>query len=220
MSSSNFDSHEPSPAIILRNQESDFNEPHSIRFHHKENQPLRLQRTSSDASKSSESRSNQTAIEFRAVQTIEEFFRPQLAQQNGTNLTSNMLNIDSDINDGESFAVPRKDSTLEKSFSHNKPSQRMGFPNMNYLNPDLQGPPVQAQQTFYKNFEAQQSDIKLQREGFINARENMPNNTFIKLFKNQAQDNQSVNDKNSDAQSIQFVNQNFQDSEVEKDFQP
>ncbi len=48
----------------------------------------------------------------------------------------------------------------------------------------------------------------------------MPNNTFIKLFKNQTQDNQSVNDKNSDAQSIQFVNQHFQDSEVEKDFQP
>ncbi len=53
------------------------------------------------------------------MQTIEEFFRPQLVKQNG-----------------ESFAVPRKDSTLEKSFSYNKPSQRMGFPNMNDPNPD------------------------------------------------------------------------------------
>lgn len=60
----------------------------------------------------------------------------------------------------------------------------MGFPNMNYLDPDTNGPPVQSQ-TFYKNFENnKKNDVKQQREGFINARDNMPNNTFIKLFHN------------------------------------
>jgi hypothetical protein len=58
----------------------------------------------------------------------------------------------------------------------------MGFPNMSYLNPDLIGDEVQVQRTFYKQFMAQESDIKLQRENFIQAREKMPNNTFIKLF--------------------------------------
>ena len=47
-----------------------------------------------------------------------------------------MLNIDSDINDGESFAMPRKDSTMQKSFE-DKPTHRMGFPNMKYLDPNL-----------------------------------------------------------------------------------
>ena len=61
----------------------------------------------------------------------------------------------------------------------------MGFPDMSYLNPNINGAPVQVQQTFYKNYLAQESDIKLQREGFIQARENMPNNTFIKLFNKQ-----------------------------------
>jgi len=43
----------------------------------------------------------------------------------------------------------------------------MGFPDMSYLNPNINGAPVQVQQTFYKQFLAQESDIKLQREGFI-----------------------------------------------------
>ena len=58
----------------------------------------------------------------------------------------------------------------------------MGFPNMNYLDPDANGPPLQTQ-TYYKNYEDNQdNDIKARREEFSNAREQMPNNTFIKLF--------------------------------------
>ena len=58
----------------------------------------------------------------------------------------------------------------------------MGFPNMNYLDPDAHGPPLQTQ-TYYRNYEDNQdNDIKAQREEFSNAREQMPNNTFIKLF--------------------------------------
>ena len=59
----------------------------------------------------------------------------------------------------------------------------MGFPNMNYLNPDTHGPPVQHNTTIYKEFNDNDgNDIKKQREEFIDARENMPRNTFIKLF--------------------------------------
>ena len=58
----------------------------------------------------------------------------------------------------------------------------MGFPNMNYLDPNANGPPLQTQ-TYYKNYEDNQdNDIKAKREEFSNACEQMPNNTFIKLF--------------------------------------
>ena len=58
----------------------------------------------------------------------------------------------------------------------------MGFPNMNYLDPEANGPPLQTQ-TYYKNFEENEdNDIKVKREEMSNAREQMPNNTFIKLF--------------------------------------
>ena len=74
--------------------------------------------------------------------------------------------------------------TIDIGNDKNKANFRnMGFPNMNYLDPDAHGPPVQ-DQTFYKDYEEnQENDIKKQRQGFINARDNMPNNTFIKLFK-------------------------------------
>jgi hypothetical protein len=58
----------------------------------------------------------------------------------------------------------------------------MGFPNMKHLDPDAIGPPVQM--TLYREYENHDNDIKKQREGFIHARANMPNNTFIKLFNN------------------------------------
>jgi hypothetical protein len=58
----------------------------------------------------------------------------------------------------------------------------MGFPNMKHLDPDAIGPPVQM--TLYQEYENYDNDIKKQREGFIHARANMPNNTFIKLFNN------------------------------------
>ena len=58
----------------------------------------------------------------------------------------------------------------------------MGFPNMNYLDPDANGPPLQTQ-TYYKNFENNQdNDIKNKRAELSNALEQIPNNTFTKLF--------------------------------------
>jgi hypothetical protein len=61
----------------------------------------------------------------------------------------------------------------------------MGFPDMSYLDPSKKGAPVEVQQTFYKQYMNMESDIKLQREANIQAREQMPNNTFIKLFNKQ-----------------------------------
>ena len=64
----------------------------------------------------------------------------------------------------------------------------------------------------YKEYENNQNDIKQQREGFINARDNMPNNTFIKLFHNfSAEENQ----KQDELQSIQYVDQNYVESSVD-----
>ncbi len=57
----------------------------------------------------------------------------------------------------------------------------MGFPKMNYMDPDAVGAPVQPL-SVYGNFQNTSNDVKIKREGFIQARENMPNNTFIKLF--------------------------------------
>ena len=45
----------------------------------------------------------------------------------------------------------------------------MGFPNMNYLDPDANGPPLQLQ-TYYRNFgDVQDNDIKNKREEVSNA---------------------------------------------------
>lgn len=100
----------------------------------------------------------------------------------------------------------------------------MGFPNLNYLDPETKGPPVQTQ-TFYKDFQDdKQNDIKQQREGFINARGNMPNNTFIKLFhgKNENGDDgqagdKSKQDRQDELQSIQYVDYNYVESSLETD---
>lgn len=70
----------------------------------------------------------------------------------------------------------------------------MGFPNMKHLDPDAVGPPVQTL-TMYKDYEKNQNDIKQQREEFIHARENMPNNTFIKLFHNFATEEDAKQDE-------------------------
>ena len=72
---SNFDSHEPSPAAI--NKESDqINELESARFGYNDHQPLRVKQSGSEADGSNEYISDKGTIEVRAVQTIEEFFRP------------------------------------------------------------------------------------------------------------------------------------------------
>ena len=58
----------------------------------------------------------------------------------------------------------------------------MGFPNMNYLDPDAKGPAVQ-NQTYYKNFvDNNNNDVKNKREELSKAPEQLPNNTFTKLF--------------------------------------
>ena len=66
--------------------------------------------------------------------------------------------------------------------------RNMGFPNMKYLDPDIQGVPVRQDQTFYKEFQANQdNDIKMRREayGSNTGKQDLANNTFIKLFQNQ-----------------------------------
>lgn len=156
---SNFDSQEPSPATFAHQNETpnDSREPIKTKFELNEIEPLRIQRSGSEASGSRISNSNQddnAAIEFRAVETIEEFFRPKLQGKHNITLTSQILNTDSEINDGESFKIPGSDIT-DTNFYQAKPQPRMGFPNMKYLDPEIQGPLVEAQQTFYKNYEAQ-----------------------------------------------------------------
>ena len=83
--------------------------------------------------------------EFRAVETIEEFFRPQIAKDD---MTSQIYNTDLEGADcqfptkisAESFLVPGANTT-QKTFNE-PPKIRMGFPNMSYLNPDLKGEEV------------------------------------------------------------------------------
>ena len=162
----------------------------------------------STKNKVEETRNSQGNIEIRGVETIEEFFRPEFAQ-NTQSLDD--INDDSDENeepirdsafsnkDGgkvSKFKIPQfsdddsdddNDLDIDLGNDNNKANFRnMGFPNMNYLDPETHGPPVQ-NQTFYKDFEEMRdNDVKRQREGFIDARDNMPNNTFIKLFHNLA----------------------------------
>ena len=44
-------------------------------------------------------------LEFRAVETIEEFFRPELAKQQDE-MNSQIFNTDIEMNEGESFVMP------------------------------------------------------------------------------------------------------------------
>ena len=90
------------------------------------------------------------------------------------------------FSDNDNSGLPSSDSDnsqVDIGKDHNKAQFRnMGFPNMNYLDPEANGPPLQTQ-TYYKNFEEDQdNDVKVKREEMSNARDNMPNNTFIKLF--------------------------------------
>ena len=139
----------------------------------------------SDKSRNEEWKNAQGDIEVQAVETIEEFFRPEFAQNNQS---LDDINDDSDENDvpirgsvfsnkerqASKFKMPQfseDDSeddgnsvTVDIGNDNNKANFRnMGFPNMNYLDPDAHGPPVQ-DQTFYKDYEEnQENDIKRQR---------------------------------------------------------
>lgn len=60
----------------------------------------------------------------------------------------------------------------------------MGFPNMKYLDPETQGLPIK-EQTFYKEYQDNNNDLKQRREDYNNKKQDMANNTFIKLFQQQ-----------------------------------
>ena len=136
---SNFDSLEPSPAAI--NRESDqINELESARFGYNDHHPLRVKQSGSEADGSNEYISDKGMIEVRAVQTIEEFFRPQLDQQNNKTFTSKMMITESD-NDDKSYAFPGTES-LQENYTTEQPKLKLGFPNMKYMDPSIQGPPV------------------------------------------------------------------------------
>ena len=201
----------------------------------------------SSKSRQDEARNSKEDFEIRGVETIEEFFRPEFAQN-----TQSLDDINDDSDENEvpvrasafsnkegkvsKFQIPKfsdedsdddnNSAPIDIGNDHNKANFRnMGFPNMNYLDPDTHGPPVQ-NQTFYKDFEEnEENDIKRQRQGFINARDNMPNNTFIKLFHNLAggEDNDGENGmhregtKQDELQSIQYVDQNYVESSLETD---
>ena len=47
--------------------------------------------------------------------------------------------------------------------------RNMGFPNMNYLDPDAKGQPVQMQSYYRDHEENQNNDVKVKREELSNA---------------------------------------------------
>ena len=124
-----------------------------------------------------QNRNSQSRIEIRGVETIEEFFRPEFAY-NTQSLDD--INDDSEEEEGRQENDIQRKSRLKRSAGGNKiipfPSfsednssddysqldiakdgnkaqyRNMGFPNMNYLDPDAQGPPLQ-NQTYYRNYE-------------------------------------------------------------------
>ena len=80
--------------------------------------------------------------EFRAVETIEEFFRPELVKQD--DLNSQIFNTDIDMEGAESFIAPGANTTHKTFMDQTQGQFRMGFPDMSYLNPDRNGEEVQA----------------------------------------------------------------------------
>jgi hypothetical protein len=59
-------------------------------------------------------------------------------------LNSQIFNTEFEINEGESFVIPGADTT-QKTFEKTQLKFRMGFPDMSYLNPNINGAPVQVQ---------------------------------------------------------------------------
>lgn len=105
------------------------------------------------------------------------------------NNLNNSLDLDLRRND----VAAKRPSRPREADDGPKMARNMGFPDMKYLDPDAQGPPIQ-ERTLYKEFQQNKdNDIKLQREGFGNARQDMANNTFIKLF--QASENPDKRDE-------------------------
>ena len=126
-------------------------------------------------------------------------------KDSAANFTGNDLNNSLDLKD-VNRVEHHADRGVRDADDGPKMGRNMGFPNMKYLDPDAQGPPIQ-EKTLYKEFQQNKdNDIKLQREGFINARQDMANNTFIKLF--QASENP---DKREELQSVQYAEQILDD---------
>ena len=126
-------------------------------------------------------------------------------KESGGNFTGNDLNNSLDLKDANRVTHDA-DIRVRDADDGPKMARNMGFPNMKYLDPDAQGPPIQ-EKTLYKEFQQNKdNDIKLQREGFSNPRQDMANNTFIKLF--QASENP---DKREELQSVQYAEQILDD---------
>lgn len=126
-------------------------------------------------------------------------------KESGGNFTGNDLNNSLDLKDANRV---RRDADIRVRDADDGPkmARNMGFPNMKYLDPDTLGAPIQ-EKTLYKEFQQNKdNDIKLQREGFSNPRQDMANNTFIKLF--QASENP---DKREELQSVQYAEQILDD---------
>ena len=109
---------------------------------------------------------------IRCLETTEEFFRPQFIQ---TNSQSNIdvlqdSNSEADENENENDSgnkVGKKSRIPIEKFSDDEDEihrfRNMGFPNMKYLDQDVNGPSVaqNQQQTFYKEYqENKNNDIK------------------------------------------------------------
>ena len=126
-------------------------------------------------------------------------------KESAGNFTANDLNNSLDLKDAKRV-VHDADVRTMNADDGPKMARNMGFPNMKYLDPDALGPPIQ-EKTLYKEFQQNKdNDIKLQREGFSNVKQDMANNTFIKLF--QASENP---DKREELQSVQYAEQILDD---------
>lgn len=113
----------------------------------------------------SQNGNSQSRIEIRGVETIEEFFRPEFTQN--TQSLDDIGDSDEENTKGTPKRTTKSKKMLEKSkmggpfpqFSDNSSSsndspidisndnnkagfRNMGFPNMNYLDPDANGPPL------------------------------------------------------------------------------
>lgn len=120
-------------------------------------------------------------------------------KESGGNFTGNDLNNSLDLQEGN-LVKHNADVRVRDMNDGPKMARNMGFPNMKYLDPDVCGPPIQ-EKTLYKAFQQNKhNDVKLRREGFSNPRQDMANNTFIKLF--QASENP---DKREELQSVQYA---------------
>eukprot|EP00347_Sterkiella_histriomuscorum_P016697 403352198 len=87
---------------------------------------------------------------------------------------------------------PQANQRNMRGFGDEQDSQdNIHMKGMQYIDHDVQGAPIQQDLTFYKQYlQDSTNDVKKQREQFIKNRENLANNTFMKLFQDQNQNQQ------------------------------